>query len=109
MAERYRAWSEHRNQLVHSIRPTENGRPGPTTSLPIFKKKNSAPPKDLYNVQTQDLPELVDLWYAFNWLYYDAWHAYFDLSTGVEAKDLPLPNSVPGSKRLPAHFKRDQA
>lgn len=101
LAERYDLWSDLRNQLVHSVRPTEaNGRPGPTTNRPIQLKRDT-PPEILYAVETQDLPELVDLWYAFNWLYHDALDAYRDLSAGIELKDLPVPNSVPPADRLP--------
>lgn len=62
--ERYNAWSMHRNQLVHSIRPVGLGMPGSETALPIISKQKDLPPRELYNVQKQDLPELVDLWYG---------------------------------------------
>lgn len=101
MLERYEAWSKHRNQLVHSIRPMERGQPGPSTALPNINRQKDSPPEEIYRVQKQDLPELVDLWYAFNWLYHDAWHAYFRLTTGMPLKDLPLPSSVSGRRRLP--------
>jgi hypothetical protein len=61
---------------VHSVRPiTEDGHAGPITHKPIIGGHNNSP----YKVETQDLPELVDLWYAFNWLYFDAMHAFIGL------------------------------
>lgn len=109
IAERYRAWSSRRNQLVHSIRPTmENGRPDSKTMRPALAKKGQ-PPETLYTVETQDLPDLVDLWYAFNRLYLDTWHIYVRIMTGVEVKDLLQPNSVTGSDRLPPPVSRDHS
>jgi hypothetical protein len=100
LAERYGAWSTLRNQLVHSIRPmTETGELGPTTHKPAMRMPDDAKP---YVVAIQDLPELIDLWYAFNWLYHDALRAYLDLIAGVSAADLPMPNSVTSEEnRLP--------
>lgn len=98
MAERYNAWSPLRNQLVHSVRPmTEGGYAGPMTQKPVMGLRGNVP----YTVEKQDLPELVDLWYAFNWLYFDAMHAFLKLTTGTAATDLPLPDSVWGAERLP--------
>lgn len=98
MAERYGAWSKLRNQLVHSVRPTTDaGDLGPITHKPVMRLPGGEP----YTVEKQDLPELVDLWYAFNWLYHDALRALIPLSTGVAAADLPLPDSVTGDERLP--------
>lgn len=98
MAERYGVWSKLRNQLVHSVRPmTDAGDLGPMTHKPVMRLSGNEP----YTVEKQDLPELVDLWYAFNWLYHDAFRAFISLSTGVAAANLPLPDSVTGDERLP--------
>jgi hypothetical protein len=97
--------------FVHSVRSTmEDSRADPRTARPTRMKKGT-PPEDLYTVETQDLPDLVDVWLAFNRLYHDAWRAYVNLVTGVEAKDMPLPNSVSGSARLPAtqHDQKPEA
>jgi hypothetical protein len=80
MAQRYRAWSRLRNQLVHSVRPIrEEGHAGPITRKPIIGGHDDSP----YTVETQDLPELVDLWYAFNWLYFDAMRSSQRIRVGV--------------------------
>ncbi|NUL44306.1 hypothetical protein F7P69_03735 [Cellulosimicrobium funkei] len=101
MCERYDLWSNLRNQLVHSIRPLpSDGTVGEKTFRPKMGSKGPLP-ENLYDVRTQDLPELVDLYYAFNWLYHDAIRAYRDLATGIKAEDLPRPNSVHAELRLP--------
>lgn len=101
LAERYKEWSQLRNQLVHSIRPNEeSGGPGPETNRVKIQKRGSTS-DELYTVKIQDLPDLVDMWYAFNWLWHDASRAYVYLSTGIPASDLPLPNSISACQRLP--------
>ncbi|WP_125614420.1 hypothetical protein [Specibacter cremeus] len=102
MAERYRAWADRRNQLVHSIRPMEDGRPGPKTHRPVLLKK-SASKQPQYAIETQDLPDIVDMWYAFYSLYHDAWRAFLSLISGMDAEGLPPSNSASGSARMPAH------
>ena len=75
--------------FVHSVRSTmEDSRADPRTARPTRMKKGT-PPEDLYTVETQDLPDLVDVWLAFNRLYHDAWRAYVNLVTGVEARTCP--------------------
>lgn len=103
LAERYGAWAEQRNQLVHSVRPLTDGRPGPATHrMKIPSKGEAVEAVDIpYEVRTQDLPDLVDLWYAFNWLWFDSSHAFLTLIAGTRMEDLPMPNSVRSEKRLP--------
>lgn len=101
MGERYEAWSSLRNQLVHSIRPADpTGRPGRLTKKPNITKKDQSP-GDLYTVAEQGLPSLVNMYYAYNWLYHDALRAYLQLATGVTVEELSMPDSVTGANRLP--------
>lgn len=104
MAERYEAWSKLRNQLVHSIRPMEpDGRPGTTTKKPNITKKGQDS-NGLYTVKEQDLSDLVDMYYAYNWLFHDSSRAYLELATGTAAENLSMPNSVSSAMRLPPQW-----
>lgn len=102
MAERYSAWSDLRNQLVHSVRPNlRDGRPDSKTFRPVRVKQGDPLPEHLYLIEDQDERQIVDVWYAFNWLYHDAFRAWVQVATGVDPSELPPSNSVVGNRRLP--------
>jgi hypothetical protein len=107
LGERYRAWYSQRNFATHGIRGRDAaGRP----TGRVFKAtrgRAGQPPDVAFEVRDQDFRELALLWRAFYALQLDALEATIHITgTGTPEEilaQMPTPNSVSASDRLPSN------
>lgn len=112
IGERYRAWYRHRNFAAHGTRAWDAaGRP--TAQVFKAKKPKGKALEYAVEIEDQDFRELALLWRAFYALNHDAMAALFFISRQGASGDLlaqiPMPNTVSASERLPSETQSPQS
>lgn len=105
ISERYRAWFDWRNFVVHGVRKRDQFGKVTDQVAKWSRYKKSSPSNVVVDVQEQDFKRLALVWHAYYMLNHDAWrtaiYIYPSESPEKVLRDLPMPNSVSDAERLP--------
>lgn len=110
ISERYRAWYLCRNFVMHGLRERDGSGRVTDQVLKWRRGKNTKEFNVTFDVQKHDFERLALVWHAFYMLSYDAWRTATHVFTVCNSRsasplkilrNLPTPNSVSESERLP--------
>lgn len=105
IGERYRAWHELRNYVVHGIRGLGTAEQPMSRIFKPVKASRSRPEQSAWGIQDQDFADLAMIWHAFWALRHDAIRVLPHLATSENPEEafsrIPQADTVLPSERLP--------